>query len=237
MVGAGPDRRDGTVLSVVGDRGAAVIAQRYETGSELARLGDMTQQQNWYRTAGEAWAEIHPVPSVSYTCGYCGRDVASGQGWHYEYSYKGIRVCPQCNAPTFVSAQGEQHPGALRGGEVTSLTDDVRRMYDEARRALTVGAATGTVMLCRKILMHVAVDKGASKDLSFLNYVEWLAEENWIPKGGQSWVDLIRSRGNEANHELPHMTEADATGILQFTETLLRVIYELPAAVPTAPDS
>ena len=146
-------------------------------------------------------------------------------------------MCPQCNAPTFVSAQGKQHPGALRGGEVTRLTDDVRRIYDEARSALTVGAATGTVMLCRKILMHVAVDKGAGEDLSFLNYVEWLAEKNWIPTGGQSWVDFIRSRGNEANHELPHMTEADATGILQFTETLLRVIYELPAAVPTAPDS
>ena len=147
-----------------------------------------------------------------------------------------IHVCPQCNAPTFFSAQEAQHPVPLLGGQVASLTDDVRRIYDEARNALTVGAATGTVMLCRKILMHVAVDKGASKDLNFLGYVDWLIEERWIPRGGESWVDFIRRRGNDANHELPQMTPRDAEGILQFTELLLRNVYESPAAVPPTPD-
>ena len=147
-----------------------------------------------------------------------------------------IRLCPQCNAPTFFSAQEAQHPGPLLGGEVASLTDDVRRIYDEARNALTVGAATGTVMLCRKILMHVAVDMGADEGKKFQEYVEWLASEGWIPRGGQPWVDFIRRRGNEANHELPQMTSDDAAGILRFTEALLRNVYELPAAVPPPPD-
>ena len=127
------------------------------------------------------------MPSVAYTCGYCGHDVASDRGWYASDDlkiYAAIRVCPQCNAPTFFSDQGRQHPGALLGGEVASLPDDVRRMYDEARNALTVGAATGTVMLCRKILMHVAVDKGADKGLDFLKYVEWLAEQGWVPPQG-----------------------------------------------------
>ena len=148
-----------------------------------------------------------------------------------------IRLCPQCNAPTFLSAQDAQHPGPLLGGEVASLTDDIRRIYDEARNALTVGAATGTVMLCRKILMHVAVDRGAGEDLSFLAYVDWLVAEGWIPRGGQPWVDFIRRRGNEANHELPQMTSDDAAGILRFTEALLRNVYELPALVPPPLDA
>ena len=148
-----------------------------------------------------------------------------------------IRLCPQCNAPTFFSAQDGQHPGPLLGEEVASLTHDVRRIYDEARNALTVGATTGTVMLCRKILMHIAVDKGAEEGLRFVDYVDWLLAERWIPRGGQSWVDFIRQRGNEANHQLPHMTREAAEGILKFTEALLRNVYELPAAVPPPPDA
>ena len=175
---------------------------------------------------------------MSYRCGYCGREVASSQGWITNSVRPAtIRLCPQCNAPTFFSAQDTQHPGPLLGGEVASLTDDVRGIYDEARSSLTAGAATGTVMLCRKILMHVAVDKGAREGLNFLAYVDWLVAENWIPRGGQSWVDFIRQRGNEANHELPHMTREDAAGILQFTEALLRNVYELPALVPPPPDA
>ena len=174
---------------------------------------------------------------MRYRCGYCGREVASSQGWStHPLKLALIRLCPQCNAPTFLSAEDEQYPGPLLGGEVESLNDDVRRTYDEARNALTVGAATGTVMLCRKILMHVAVDKGAGNALSFLAYVEWLVKENWIPRGGQQWVEFIRKRGNEANHELPQMTPRDAEGILQFTELLLRNVYELPALVPPPPD-
>ena len=148
-----------------------------------------------------------------------------------------IRVCPQCNAPTFFSFQRTQHPGPLLGGEVASLADDVQRIYDEARNALTVGAATGTVMLCRKILMHVAVDMGADEGRRFQEYVEWLASEGWIPRSGESWVDFIRQRGNEANHDLPHMTREGAEGILKFTEALLRNVYELPALVPSPPDA
>ncbi len=148
-----------------------------------------------------------------------------------------IRVCPQCNAPTFFSAQGAQHPGPLLGGKVASLADDVRGIYDEARNALTVGAATGTVMLCRKILMHVAVDMGANEGKRFQEYVEWLADEGWIPKGGQRWVDFIRRRGNEANHKLPDITREDAEGILKFTELLLRNVYELHALLPPPPDA
>ena len=178
------------------------------------------------------------MESAGYTCGYCGSEVASSQGWSTLPQRSGvIRLCPQCNAPTFFSFQRTQHPGPLLGREVTSLTDDVGEIYDEARNALTVGAATGTVMLCRKILMHVAVDKGAGKDLNFLGYVDWLVAERWIPRGGESWVDFIRQRGNDANHELPHMTREDAEGILQFTEMLLRNVYELPAAVPPTADS
>jgi len=90
-------------------------------------------------------------------------------------------------------------------------------------------------MLCRKILMHTAVDKGAATSLSFQQYVEWLVSERYAPRGAETWLDYIRTRGNEANHEIVVMGKEDAKGVLLFTEALLRSVYELPGLVPPVP--
>ena len=84
--------------------------------------------------------------------------------------------------------------------------------------------------------MHVAVEKGADEDKTFQFYVQWLIDEHWVPKGAAGWLGYIRSRGNEANHEIVIMDKEDSTGVLRFTEALLRSVYELPAAVPSADD-
>ncbi len=83
--------------------------------------------------------------------------------------------------------------------------------------------------------MHVAVEKGAPQNKSFLEYVEWLVDEHYVPKGGEGWVDYIRTRGNEANHEIAAVSKQDAEAVLRFTEELLRMVYELPAAIPQSP--
>jgi hypothetical protein len=83
--------------------------------------------------------------------------------------------------------------------------------------------------------MHIAVDKGAKEDLSFLGYVEYLDEKHFIPPDGKTWVDEIRKTGNQANHEIIIMTKDDAIKLLTFTEMLLRFIYEFPALM--APES
>ena len=75
-------------------------------------------------------------------------------------------------------------------------------MYNEARDSLTVNAFTGAVMLCRKILMNVAVAKAAPKGQQFAFYGDWLLQEGYAPKGSEGWVKYIKDRGNEANHEM-----------------------------------
>jgi len=45
-------------------------------------------------------------------------------------------------------------------------------------------------------------------------------------------VDVIRQKGNEANHEIVVMTEADAQQIMAFVEHFLRTVYELPSMLP-----
>ena len=91
-------------------------------------------------------------------------------------------------------------------------------------------------MLCRKILMHVAVEKGAEENKSFKHYVDWLVDERYVPRGGEGWVDYIRTRGNEANHEIAPINADDAKALLFFTEALLRNVYELPSAIPPLQD-
>ncbi len=79
--------------------------------------------------------------------------------------------------------------------------------------------------------MHIAVSKGAKKNISFMEYVEYLSAQNYIPPGAKDWVDQIREKGNEANHEIVIMTEENAKDILSFMQMLLKIIYEFPANV------
>ena len=79
--------------------------------------------------------------------------------------------------------------------------------------------------------MHIAVDKGAKEGLKFIEYVEYLSKNNYIPPGAKNWVDIIRDKGNEANHEILIMNGDDAKDLLKFVEMLLKIIYEFPADV------
>ena len=46
------------------------------------------------------------------------------------------------------------------------------------------------------------------------------------------WVDYIRSRSNDANHDIVEFTQQDAIAIIELTEMSLRIIYEFPKKVP-----
>jgi hypothetical protein len=107
----------------------------------------------------------------------------------------------------------------------------VEQLYEEARKTTGSGAYTAAVLCCRKLLMHIAVSKGASPGDTFINYVQYLADKNFIPPDAKDWVNHIRKKGNEANHEITIMSKDDAEELISFCEMLLKVIFEFPAAV------
>jgi hypothetical protein len=96
---------------------------------------------------------------------------------------------------------------------------------------MTVNSFTSAVLTCRKLLMHIAVEKGAPIGKSFLDYVEYLADKHYVPPDGMGWVDQIRKKGNEANHEIKIMSRDDAEELIEFSEMLLKIVYEFPAKV------
>lgn len=182
------------------------------------------------------WKGIHNLSSRSYTCGYCGRPLASEKGWYAQNpttrqtAY--IYVCHKCIKPTFFDVDGNQTPGVLFGNDVNDIEDDtVRLLYEESRKCTNNNAFTATVLCCRKLLMHISVSRGAKEGLNFIEYVEYLSDKNYIPPDAKDWVDHIRKKGNEANHEIVIMTQEDARDLIAFCEMLLKLIYEFPANI------
>lgn len=107
-------------------------------------------------------------------------------------------------------------------------------MYDEARDAAGAGAYTAAVMVCRKMLMNIAVREGAKEGLYFAQYIEHLESEGFFSPKAKKFVSYVRELGNEANHAIQPRSEADAVAVIEFVGGLLRHNYDLPAKVPTA---
>jgi uncharacterized protein DUF4145 len=187
------------------------------------------------------WPNAQSVASAQWKCGYCNREVASNQGLNASPNAGAapvIRFCSFCNGPTFFSYDGRDYsPGALPGRTVDHVPAELNALFTEAREATAGGAYTAAVLTCRKILMHIAVEKKAKEGLTFLDYVNHLAASGYVPPDGKVWVDYIRKRGNEANHQIVLMDRIDAVALVGFVEMLLRLIYELPSMVPPLPPS
>ena len=92
---------------------------------------------------------------------------------------------------------------------------------------MSVNAFTAAELICRTILMHVAVDKGAPEGESFAAYLAFLETHGYVTPPMKGWVDLIRMHGNASTHKLasPDKTRAESTTM--FTAELLRLVYEM----------
>jgi len=168
------------------------------------------------------------VPNLSIICGSCGQGVAAvvvnnqGDGTIF-------MVCPACLEGSVKTRSGAIWPPAAKGASVANLPDDVAQAWREARTSNAVAAYTASEIMCRKILMHLAVDVAGSKPGdTFHAYIEHLDKAGYIGAGLRPAVEKIKNRGNVANHALPSSTEADSVITLKITEHLLRGIYEIP---------
>lgn len=169
-----------------------------------------------------------PLPARGYTCGYCDHRVSPTEGWLSNNQSYGVYICPYCRRPTFLGINDEQVPVPKFGNPVRFLPPDVDRLYTEARAAIGAGAFSAAVLVARKILMHVAVEKQAKTNQGFSYYVGYLASTNLIPHGAEEWVDEIKDQGNEANHAINVVAQDEAEDLLFFVEGLLRNVYEYP---------
>lgn len=174
---------------------------------------------------------------ASYICGYCGHEVSSNRGMALQkkqngigYSIKpyGVYICTHCHMPTFIY-KDIQVPGNRYGEPVNNVPEEVSSVYEEARSSFAAGAYTGVVLLCRKLLMHIATDLGADSGLRFIQYVDYLNEHHYAGARSDEWVDQIRQFGNQANHEIRINTKEEAKRNIKFCEMILKLNYEYPS--------
>ena len=180
------------------------------------------------------WHNQLTLGSRRYVCGYCSSVVGPDKG---TFSQEGnvqtfIYYCSHCGQPTYFDQDSRQFPGVKFGNPVGHLPVGIEKLYDEARGAMSAQAYTPAVLACRKILMNVAVSLGAKAGDSFASYVQFMADKGYVPPNGKHWIDHIRSKSNEANHEITMMSKDEAERLITFVEMMLRFIYELPNVVP-----
>ncbi len=168
-------------------------------------------------------------------CGHCGQStttaVIATAERHVPISGRKESIywlrCLSCHAGIVVNGYSVL-PGEPQGGDVEGLPHSVAAAWTEARAAASAGAFTAAELMCRKILMHVAVDKGAAENQNFAAYITYLDEQaKYVTPPMRPWVELIRVNGNVATHEIPATDAQRAAGTLTFTEQLLRLVYEM----------
>jgi hypothetical protein len=181
---------------------------------------------------GDNWLNIATTTSASYVCGYCGSSISSDKAYvsrtpGYAIDHPRIYICHVCSKPTFIY-NGITTPAAPLGNPVQKLPADIMALYEEIRSSTSVNAFTAAVLAARKLLMHIAVEKGAPTNKKFIEYVNYLDTNHYTPPNSRGWVDKIRKLGNDANHEIVIMNSDQAKLILTFLEMILKFIYEFP---------
>lgn len=174
------------------------------------------------------------TPTYNYLCAYCDHNVdgiivasypmmtdlgmAADQFW---------MLCTNCNQPSVATVRGKVYPAAAFGPALVGLPPLVASAYSEARNAFRVEAYTACELMCRKILMNIAADKGGGEGKSFAEYVQWLEDHHYITPPMKGWVELIRKHGNQSTHEIEAPDKSRAEATLLFTAQLLRIVYEM----------
>lgn len=184
------------------------------------------------------WDLMYPLSMThAFICGHCGERVASNVGLQKQgppvNSIKDgvLFICPHCKKPTYFEGN-QQIPGVSYGADVGNLPESVASLYHEARSCLKVSAFTASVLATRKLLMNVAVSVGAAPGAPFTSYVAHLQNAGYIAPKSVGWADHIRSKGNEATHEIPAIDRKDAEELVNFVEMILKLVYDYPTRGP-----
>jgi hypothetical protein len=183
------------------------------------------------------WENIYDVDDHTYHCGACGERTTGRFGIRqlsrehnrFARARATVVICSHCGSPTYFERFKQVYPKPRYRQNVEGITDSgVLDLYREARYCTSYEAFTSAAMLCRKILMHVAVSLGAKPNQNFKEYVDYLDREGYTPAKGKGWVDDIRDKGNEANHEIRIVSEEEAKKTLYFTGLILQLVYSAP---------
>lgn len=179
------------------------------------------------------WSSLGDISPKEFTCGYCGREVASNKGYFHNQGdgtpHSFLYICTNCGRPTYFHKGHAQFPGPLIGRDINHLPDDVEEIYKEIRDSMKNSTHTAVLLLGRKLIMHLAVDVAKSPEkANFIDYIEHLKKSGYIPPQADKWLEFMRKQGGDKNHQIQIGTQEEAQKIIKFVEILLLYMYEFP---------
>src|SRR5690606_8222079 len=118
-----------------------------------------------------------------------------------------------------------QYPVACEFNPEADWPPDLANLYKEATKAFASKAYTASAMLCRKLLMACACDKGAAEGLKFIDYVDYITSTVLTYPAAKAAIDKIRGIGNDANHKIQFVNEADARRAMKIITYTLHTVY------------
>jgi len=165
----------------------------------------------------------------AYKCAGCGNDVSGAVVAEIgtEKGHVKWLQCPICCEGAVQRLDGNIYPGVAFGIKLEGLPKEIELAYTEARNCMSVDAYGASELVCRKILMYVAVEKGAKEGESFSSYLTYLGNKGFITDAMMGWVEIIRKNGNKAAHKIEKVDKERAESTVMFTAELLRIVYEM----------
>lgn len=116
--------------------------------------------------------------------------------------------------------------------KIEGVSDDIWIDYIEACKCLDIKTYNATVVMCRRALQNIAIDKGAKKSDDLYIQLEDLKNKGIIQGILYEAAKHIRTIGNDGAHpEKSKVTEDDAKEIKDFTWQIIDYIYLLPARI------
>lgn len=175
----------------------------------------------------DTWLGTCKQDSKSFICWNCSNPLAAQEGFVTRYGDPSIYICHHCNAPNVFDYLKKPIMQPLFGRTILNLPTEVETTYNEARGCFSIGAYTASVMMCRKLLMNIAVENNAEEGKNFSYYVDFLNSAGVIPIKSQHLANKIRTLGNLANHKIEQRTEEEANNLLTYIQLLLQCNYEI----------
>ncbi|WP_238654056.1 DUF4145 domain-containing protein [Paenibacillus piscarius] len=183
------------------------------------------------------WEKVKPKDKAQHTlsCPYCNVKVrAISETRIFDADTGAIKYhifkCPECFMPITIGIDGEIIPTSqlLPFEDIPYLPSSIEKMYCECRKCFSNACFYSVIMVARTLIMHISADLGATSNLRFVEYINYLEQEGYISRHNRTWVDKIRKLGNQYIHELDEATEDEAKLAITFIKHLLINVYELP---------
>lgn len=116
---------------------------------------------------------------------------------------------------------------------VEDVPNGIGEAAGEAIAALAIGAHKASVLMCRAVIEATAKEHGIEKGTLYAKITE-LEDQRVITPATAEAAHEVRHLGNDMAHgdfATTHVTEAEASEVVEITEAMLAEIYQRPARI------